>query len=258
MPADQNAFKQNLKRPIPMAGVWAMSGSPVVAEALGYAGYDFIVIDMEHAPNDMPRALSLLRAVAGTGTACVVRLPWNDPVLVKQMLDMGAQTLMFPFIQTVEDARCAVAATRYPPEGIRGFAAMSRASNYGTRKDYCSKAAEEICVILQLETASAVSGMDAITAVPGVDSIFVGPGDLSADLGHLGRPGEPEVQKLLADAAAQARAAGMPAGILAPEPGTAANYLEYGYDWVAIGSDLALMMGRAGADLAAMKDRKRS
>jgi len=238
-----------MKRRPPMIGVWAMSGSAVAAEALGCAGYDFVVLDMEHAPNDAPRTLGLLQAVAGTPASAVVRLQWNDAVTVKQLLDFGAQSLMFPYIQNAEEARSAVAATRYPPDGIRGFAGMSRATRYGGVADYPRKAAGGICVILQLETKKALANLEEIAAVPGVDCIFIGPGDLSADMGFVGQPGHADVQKVLADAAARCARLGMPSGILAGNAAQARDYLSYGYSWVASGSDLGLMMSNARGEL---------
>lgn len=247
-----NAFRKGLRERRRMIGVWAMSGSPVAAEALGCAGYDFIVLDMEHGPNDVPRTLALLQAVAGTPAAPVVRLPWNDAVVVKQVLDIGAQTVMFPFVQTAEEARRAIAATRYPPDGVRGVAGMSRATRFGGVAGYVTRAAAELCVIVQVETAEAVGRLAEIAAVPGVDCIFVGPSDLSASLGHIGQPGHPAVREALAAAARDCRQAGAPCGILASDAGVAADYLGYGYDWVAVSSDLGLMMAAARRDVAAL------
>ncbi|MDK1377294.1 MULTISPECIES: HpcH/HpaI aldolase/citrate lyase family protein [unclassified Sinorhizobium] len=244
-----NAFKRNLKRTPPMIGVWSMSGSAMAAEALGFAGYDFVVLDMEHAPNDAPRVFGLLQAAAGSPASPVVRLQWNDTVTVKQLLDFGAQTLMFPYIQDADEARRAVAATRYPPDGVRGFAGMSRATRYGAVADYHRNAANEICVILQLETKKAVANLEEIAAVPGVDCIFIGPGDLSADMGFIGQPGHPEVQNVLADAAGRCAKLGMPSGILAGGSAQARDYLGYGFSWVASGSDLGLMMSNARSEL---------
>lgn len=236
-----------------MLGVWAMSGSPVSAEALGFAGYDFLVLDMEHGPNDVPRILGLLQAVAGTPASSVVRLPWNDMVTVKQLLDCGAQSLMFPYIQNAQEARRAVASTRYPPQGVRGVAGMSRASRYGGVTDYLREASSELCVALQLETAEAVANLAEIAEVPGVDCIFIGPGDLSASLGHLGNTDHPDVQKALASAAKACASAGKPCGILASSAARAADYLGYGYSWAAVGSDLGLMMGAARNDLKTLR-----
>jgi len=255
MDLPQNRFKKALERQPPMLGVWAMSGSPVAAEALGFAGYDFVVLDMEHGPTDMPRALELLRSMAGTPAEPVVRLPWNDAVVVKQLLDLGALTLMFPYVQNAEEARSAVAATRYPPHGVRGYAGMSRATRYGSVPDYALRSVEETCVIVQLETREAIANMADIARVPGVDCIFVGPGDLSADMGHIARSDHADVQSVLAAAAAECARLGVPSGILAANATQAADYLDYGYSWVACASDLGLMMGSARADLAALKAR---
>lgn len=254
MQMPSNAFKKGLGADAPTTGVWSMSGSALVAEGLGCAGYDFVVLDMEHAPNDVPRTLALLQAVAGTPAAPLVRLPWNDAVVAKQLLDLGAQTLMFPFVQTAEEARRAVAATRYPPEGVRGVAGMSRASRFAGVADYFARAAEEICVVVQIETIAAVERLADIASVPGVDSVFIGPSDLSASMGHIGRADHPQVQEALAAAAASCAEIGMPCGILAANAEQARTYLGYGYDWVAAGSDLGLMMAAARAGAARLRE----
>jgi 2-dehydro-3-deoxyglucarate aldolase/4-hydroxy-2-oxoheptanedioate aldolase len=239
-----NLFKKAMREKGAL-GVWSMSGSPLVAEALGCAGYDFVVLDMEHAPNDVPRMLPLLQSVAGTPAASLVRLPWNDTVIVKQVLDIGANSIMFPYVQNAEEARRAVAATRYPPDGVRGVAGMSRATRFGGVSGYFAKAADELCVVLQLETVEAVANLAEIAAVAGVDSIFIGPSDLSASMGLVGQVDHPSVQEVLAKAAKACAAAGKPVGILASSAARASDYFGYGYDWVASGSDLALMMGAA-------------
>jgi len=247
-----NLFKKAMREKGAL-GVWSMSGSSVVAEALGCAGYDFVVLDMEHAPNDVPRILPLLQAVAGTPAASLVRLPWNDTVTVKQVLDIGANSIMFPYVQNAEEARRAVAATRYPPHGVRGVAGMSRATRFGGVSGYFGKAAEELCVVLQLETVEAVSNLAEIAAVPGVDSIFIGPSDLSASMGLVGQVDHPSVQEALANAARACTAAGKPAGILAANGQRASDYFGYGYSWVASGSDLGLMMGAARAEVKSIR-----
>jgi 2-dehydro-3-deoxyglucarate aldolase/4-hydroxy-2-oxoheptanedioate aldolase len=246
-----NRFKKGMQHKGTL-GVWSMSGSPLVAEALGCAGYDFVVLDMEHAPNDVPRLLPLLQAVAGTPAASLVRLPWNDTVVVKQVLDIGANSIMFPYVQNAEEARRAVAATRYPPDGVRGVAGMSRATRFGGVSGYFGRAADELCVVLQLETVEAIASLAEIAAVPGVDSIFIGPSDLSASMGLVGQVDHPEVQKALANAAKACAAAGKPAGILASGAARAADYFGYGFSWVASGSDLGLMMGAARAEVRAI------
>lgn len=242
-----NAFKSRLARPqkTPMVGTWLMSAAPAIAEALGFCGFDFLVIDMEHSPLDIGDATSLMRAVAGTPCESLVRIPWNDQIVVKRALDAGAQNVMFPFVQTAEEAAAAVSFTRYPPEGVRGVAAIHRGSRYGTTADYLRTAAAGIAVVIQVETPEAVARVPQIAAVPGVDSLFLGPGDLSAAMGRIGEIGHPEVQTLIASAASAAHAAGKPIGIVGGNPEMVARYLGYGYDWVAVASDVAMLTGRA-------------
>lgn len=253
MALPENAFKRGLREAKPMIGTWFMSGSPTLAEAMGCAGFDFLVLDMEHSAVDAPQALSLLQAVAGTPAASVVRIPWNDPVVVKRVLDAGAQTVMFPYIQTVEDAQRAVASTRYPPAGIRGVAAMNRAGRYGAVPDYLKRAGEEICVIVQLETAPAVSRLPEIAALDGIDSIFIGPADLSASMGMIGELDRAEVQDALAKAAQACRKAGKPCGIVGGSPEIVQRYRSYGYTWTAVGSDLGMAVSRAREFVAALR-----
>lgn len=250
-----NPFKRWLEkdRPHPALGTWVMSASPAVAEAMGFCGFDFLIVDMEHVPVDLPQAIELLRAIAGTPAAPVVRLPWNDQVLVKRVLDAGAQTLMFPFIQNAEEARRAVSYTRYPPEGVRGVAAIHRASRYGQAAGYLQGAGQEIRTILQLETPAALAALPEIAAVPGVDALFVGPGDLAAAMGHLGDIAAPEVQEAVAGAAAAARRRGRPVGIVGPNPDMVRRFFDYGYDFSAVASDMAMLTGRAAEFLGALR-----
>ena len=240
-----NRFKQSLRAGPPPVGTWLMSAAPAAAEALGCAGLDFLVVDTEHVPLDIAQTIDILRAIAGTPAAAITRVPWNDMVMVKRALDAGAHSLMFPFVQTAEEARRAVSYTRYPPKGIRGVAAMHRASRYATVPDYLGRASEEVCVIVQLETPAALDALPAIAAVDGVDSLFVGPGDLSAAMGRLGDIAHADVQAQLARAARECRARGMPCGIVGPNPDMVRRFLDYGYSWVAVGSDMSMMLGRA-------------
>jgi len=240
-----NQFKRAIasgKRPV---GTWLMSGAPSTAEALGCAGFDFLVVDMEHVPIDVGAMIEILRTVAGTPAQAIVRPPWNDMVMVKRAMDAGATSLLFPFVQNAEEARRAVAATRYPPEGVRGVAGTHRGSRFGAVANYLKRANEEVCVIVQIETPAALERLEEIAAVPGVDSIFVGPGDLSASMGHIGDIGNPDVQAKLAGAAASCRKLGKPCGIVGPTPEMVAKFVEYGYSWVAIASDMSMMVGRA-------------
>lgn len=236
-------------------GTWVMAASPLVAEAMGRAGFDWCVIDMEHTPLDMMEVIHLLQAVAGTPMVPAVRVPWNDTVTIKRVMDGGATTLLVPFVQSAEEARRAVAATRYPPEGIRGMAGMSRASAFGTTPDYLGTANAGVCVIVQLETPQAVAALDEIAAVPGVDAIFLGPGDLSASMGHVGQPAHPEVFALMQDAARCCRARGMPVGTVGGKPELVQRYRDAGFDFVAIASDLGLLMSAAQGALAALKNQ---
>ena len=249
-----NQFKKAIQQRRMIYGTWLVSGSPAAAEALGSAGYDFLVVDTEHTPIETTQAAEIMRTIAGTGASSVVRPAWNDMVLVKRMLDSGAQTLLLPFVQNADEARRAVAFTRYPPDGVRGIAGVHRGSRYGTVPNYLKNAASELCVIVQIETPTALGNLAAIAAVPGVDSIFVGPGDLSASMGFLGDMGNQAVQDVLRSAAQQCHAAGKPVGIVGPTPEAVAKYIEYGYTWVAIASDMGLMVGRAQEWLGKMKE----
>lgn len=256
MDLPKNRFKDWLANPpqSPPLGAWLMAASPATAEAMGFVGFDFLVLDMEHVPVDVPQATTLMRALAGTPAETVVRLPWNDPVMVKRVMDAGATTLMFPFIEDAEEARAAVSATRYPGRGTRGVAAMHRASRYGMVDDYLNRADAEVAVILQLETPDAVARLPEIAAVDGVDAVFVGPGDLSAAMGHMGAIAHPEVQRALRDAVARARAEGKPCGIVGADPDLVRGYIDAGFAFVAMASDLALMMGAARKAIAAVRD----
>jgi 4-hydroxy-2-oxoheptanedioate aldolase len=236
-------------------GAWLVSAAPSAAEALGCIGFDFLVVDMEHTPLDTPQMIGILQTIAGTPAQAIVRPPWNDMVMVKRALDAGAQSLLFPFVQNAEEAKRAVAYTRYPPAGVRGVAAMHRGSRYGTVPNYQKRAHEEICVIVQIETPSAFDQLEAIAAVPGVDSIFIGPADLSASMGFLGDMGNPAVQEKLRAGAQACRRLGKPCGIVGGNPEIVANFLDYGFSWVAVGSDLAMLSSRATEYLGAVRNR---
>ncbi len=250
-----NLFKQLLKSSgsHPPVGTWISSASPIVAEAVGHAGFDWGVLDMEHSPLDMMSVVQLLQALGSTKMVPVVRLPWNDPVVVKRVLDAGATTLMFPFVQNADEAARAVASTRYPPEGVRGLAGATRASRYGTTANYFAQAQRSIGVIVQLETVQAVQRLEQIAAVDGVDALFVGPGDLSASLGHPGQFTHPSVMDLLAQAAQRCKALGKPVGTIGDSPEVAAQYRAAGFDFVAIGSDLSLLMRAAKSVIGALR-----
>lgn len=250
-----NPFRRLLKSSgsQPPIGTWVMSASPIVAEAVGCAGFDWCVIDMEHTPLDMMEIVHMLQAVAGTKMVPVVRIPWNDTVLVKRVLDAGAQTLLFPFVQNAEEARRAVAATRYPPDGVRGMAGMSRGSRFGTVPDYYKAANRQIGVIVQLETPAAVHQLEDIAAVEGVDAIFLGPADLSGAMGHVGNLTHPAVMDLMTQAAQRCKTLGKPVGTVGGTADVVAQYRAAGYTFVAIASDLGLLMRGAQAAVAALR-----
>lgn len=236
----------------PPLGSWVMSASPIVAEAMGTAGFAWSVLDMEHSPLDLGGLVHLLQAVAGTGMLPVTRVPWNDRVTIKRVLDAGADTLLVPFVQNADEAAHAVASCRYPPEGLRGMAAMGRASRFGTRPDHYGTANGRIGLILQLETASAVAELEAIAAVPGVDALFLGPADLSGSLGVPGQTGHPEVMALMADAVRRCKAAGKPVGTVGGTAEVVQQYRAMGFDFVAIASDLGLLMRAATGAVQAL------
>jgi 2-dehydro-3-deoxyglucarate aldolase/4-hydroxy-2-oxoheptanedioate aldolase len=217
----------------PPLGTWLMAGAPNTAEALGHAGFDFLVVDMEHVTIEFSDLAHILRAIGCTPSVPVVRVAWSDQVLVKRAMDAGAETLMLPFIQTAEEAERAVSYMRYPPHGVRGVAAVHRGS--------------------QLETPEAIANLDAIAAVDGVDALFVGPGDLSAAMGHIGDIGHNNVQDLIAHAAKAAGKAGKPIGIVGPNPAMVARFMDYGYSFAAIASDMGMMTGRAAEWLAQLR-----
>jgi 4-hydroxy-2-oxoheptanedioate aldolase len=247
MDLPRNAFKAALARGELQIGLWSSLCSPIVAEIIGYSGFDWILVDTEHSPNEPPAVLAQLQALqAGTATP-IVRPAWNDPVLLKRLLDIGAQAVLVPFVQNAEEAAKAVAACRYPPAGIRGITMSGRGSRYGRVPDYLKRADAEICVLVQVETGEALSQLEAIASVDGVDGVFIGPADLSASLGHIGNPGHPEVQEAIKGAAARLTAIGKPAGILTASEADARRYIEWGYRFVAVGSDLGLLTKHADA-----------
>ena len=250
-----NRFKAALADGRPQIGLWSSLCSNIVAEIIGASGFDWIVIDTEHAPNEVPGLLSQLQAMVNGTAEPVVRCAWNDAVLMKRILDIGARSLLVPFVQNAEEAQRAVAATRYPPRGIRGVSVAPRANLYGRIPNYHGRAHEDICVLVQVETAAAVEEIEAIAGVEGVDGIFIGPSDLAADLGHLGNPNHPEVQAAIGGGGARIRAAGKAAGILTSDPDAAARYLELGFTFVAVGSDVGILARGAEKLAAQCKER---
>ncbi|MBE8596759.1 4-hydroxy-2-oxoheptanedioate aldolase [Xenorhabdus sp. BG5] len=243
-----NKFKHALKAGRPQIGLWLGLCSGYSAEILAGTGFDWLLIDGEHAPNDISTILAQLQGIAPYSSQPVVRPAWNDPVIVKQLLDIGAQTLLFPMIQNAAQAREAVRATRYPPAGIRGVgSALARASRWNRIPDYLSRANDEIGVLVQVETREALQNLPEIAAVEGVDGVFIGPADLSADMGHLGNPQHPEVQAAIEQAIVQILSSGKAAGILMTNVDVAKHYLNLGALFVAVGVDTILLTGAANA-----------
>ena len=249
-----NPFRHLLMRAgsQPPLGTWLTSGSPLVAEALGHAGFDWGVVDMEHGPLDMMEVVHLLQAIGGTRMVPVVRVPWNDTVTLKRVLDAGAQSVLVPFVQDAAEAARAVAATRYPPQGVRGMGGMMRASRYGTQFDYVQQANSSVSVIVQLESPQALQQLEAIAAVDGVDALFIGPADLSAGMGHTGHSTHPEVGRAMNAAVRRCKTAGKPVGTIGNTPEVVAQYRAAGFDFVAITSDIGLLMGAAHAAITAL------
>lgn len=235
-----NQFRADLRAGKRLIGCWASLGSPITTEVLGVAGFDWILLDGEHAPNDVLSMIPQLMALKDSPSAPVVRPPWNEPVVIKRLLDSGFYNFLVPFVESEDEARRAVAATRYPPAGIRGVSVSQRSNRYGTVAGYFPGVNEEICVTVQIESRKGLDAIDAIAAVDGVDGLFVGPSDLAAAFGHLGDSNHPEVQEAIRHVFDRARAAGKASGILAPVEADARRYLDWGATFVAVGSDLGL------------------
>jgi 4-hydroxy-2-oxoheptanedioate aldolase len=241
MEITRNVFKQAVKERRLQIGLWSSLCSNIGAEIISDSGFDWILLDTEHSPNEIPMLVQQLQAV-GKGTATpVVRAAWNDLVLIKRILDIGAQSILIPYVQTPEEARRAVQAVRYPPRGMRGVAGAARASRYGRVTDYLNKADDEICLLVQVETKSALEQIEAIASVEGIDGVFIGPADLSASLGHLGTAQHPDAQTAIQDAARRLAAIGKAAGILTGVEAEARRYIEWGYNFVAVGTDTVLL-----------------
>jgi 4-hydroxy-2-oxoheptanedioate aldolase len=246
-----NTFKAAMARRQPQIGLWVGLASGYAAELLATTGFDWLLIDGEHAPNDVRSVLSQLQATAAYPVAAIVRPVDGSTALIKQYLDVGAQTLLVPMVHTAAQAAQIVAATRYAPRGVRGLgSALARASRWNGVDGYVQHADEEICVLVQVESVQGLAELGAIAAVDGVDGVFFGPADLSASMGHLGEPNHPDVLRAIDDGIATVIAAGKAPGILATDPALARRYLEAGALFVAVGLDTTLL-ARAARDLAA-------
>lgn len=251
-----NTFKARLTAGDQQIGVWSTLASSNVLDVLTQSAYDWVLIDTEHAPNEVAMVLEQLRTVEQNAMPALVRPYVNDPVIIKRLLDIGAQSLLVPMVDTAEDARRAVAASRYPPAGMRGVSVSTRANRYGRDADYFAQSDNEICIAVQIETVTALHNLEAIAAVDGVDALFIGPADLAASLGHLGNSKHPDVQKEIFSALERAHAAGKPIGILMADEALAAEYVRRGFDFVAITTDITLLRTSAEAALRRLADSR--
>jgi 4-hydroxy-2-oxoheptanedioate aldolase len=253
MEVPQNAFKRALRAGKPQIGLWSSLSSNYSVEAIAGAGFDWILLDCEHSPNDLESLLTQLQAAAPYPTTSIVRVPWNDMVTIKRVLDIGAQSLLVPYVSSAEEAKAAVSYTRYPPNGVRGVAGTTRATRFGRVKDYAKRAHQEICLLVQVETQAALDNIEAICALEGVDGVFVGPADLHASMGYAGEIANPKVKPLIDDAIRRIRKAGKAPGILTPNEADAKHWLECGALFVAVGADVGILARGAEALAAKFK-----
>ncbi|HZE10271.1 MAG TPA: HpcH/HpaI aldolase/citrate lyase family protein [Burkholderiales bacterium] len=236
-----NSFKRALRANKVQIGLWCSLSSHYATELVAGSGFDWILLDTEHSPNDLESVLQQLQAAAPYPTHPVVRVPWNDMVTIKRYLDIGAQSLLIPYVQNAEEAKAAVAYTRYPPAGVRGVAGATRATRFGRAKDYARRAHEEICVLVQVETQTALDNLEKIAAVQGVDGVFIGPADLHASLGYVGETNNPKVMPVIDEAIRRIRKASKAPGILTGVEADAKRWLECGGLFVAVGADTGVL-----------------
>jgi len=248
-----NPFKRALKAGRAQIGLWSSLSSNYSVEVIAGAGFDWILLDMEHSPNDLESALAQLQAAAPYPSHPVVRVPWNDMVSIKRLLDIGAQSLLVPYVSTAAEARAAVSYMRYPPAGVRGVAGTTRATRFGRVKDYAKRAHEELCLLVQVETQAALDNIEAICAVDGVDGVFIGPADLHASLGYTGEIANPKVKPLIDEAIRRIRKCGKAPGILTPNEADAKHWLGCGGLFVAVGADVGILARGAEALAAKFK-----
>lgn len=244
MPAPLNTLKSRLANGDTVHGCWLGLGDAYSSEIAATAGFDWLLIDGEHAPNDAVTISDQLARVLPSPSHAIVRTVDDDPAKIKQMLDLGAQSLLIPMIESGEQAERAFRATRYPPEGFRGVgSALARASNYSAIPDYVTTANAQICLILQVETRAGIAALDDIAAVEGIDGIFIGPADLATDMGYPGNPTAPEVMAVIVDAIKRIRAKGLAAGMLSTSPDFIATCKDAGANFVGVGIDVTLFAG---------------
>jgi 4-hydroxy-2-oxoheptanedioate aldolase len=249
----ENAFKRALRAGTPQIGLWSSLSSNYTVEVIAGAGFDWILLDSEHSPADIENLLTQLQAAAPYPTHPVVRIPWNDMVTIKRVLDIGAQSLLVPYVSTADEAKAAVSYTRYPPAGVRGVAGTTRATRFGRIPDYARRAHEQICLLVQVETQGALDNIEAICGIDGVDGVFIGPADLHASLGHPGEIANPEVKPMIDDAIRRIRKAGKAPGILTPNEADARHWLDCGALFVAVGADVGILARGAEALAAKFK-----
>ena len=247
MELPQNSFKRALKAGKAQIGLWSSLSSSYTVEVIAGAGYDWILLDMEHSPNDLESLLAQLQAAAPYATTPIVRVPWNDMVTIKRVLDVGAQSILVPYVSTAEEAKSAVAYTRYPPAGVRGVAGTTRATRFGRIPGYAKKAHEELCVLVQVETKQGLDNLEAICAVEGVDGVFIGPADLHASLGYTGETANAAVMPMIEEAMRRIRKGGKAPGYLSPVEADAKKMLAAGALFVAVGADVGLLARGAEA-----------
>ena len=253
MELPQNSFKRALKAGKAQIGLWSSLSSSYSVEVIAGAGFDWILLDSEHSPADLENLLTQLQAAAPYPSHPVVRVPWNDMVTIKRVLDVGAQSLLVPYVSTAAEANSAVSYTRYPPAGVRGVAGTTRATRFGRVKDYARRAQEEICVLVQVETQQALDNIESICAVEGVDGVFIGPADLHASMGFVGEIANAKVKPLIDEAIRRIRKAGKAPGILTPSEADARHWLECGALFVAVGADAGILARGAEALAAKFK-----
>jgi len=250
MDLPRNHFKHAIRAGKQQIGLWVSLADAYCAEIVAGSGFDWLLLDGEHSPNDPLTVLAQLQAIAPYPVTPIVRTAWNEKVLIKRYLDVGAQSLLLPYVQTEEEAAAAVAAIRYPTRGLRGVAGVTRASRFGRVADYAKRAEEELCLLVQIETRAGLDNLEKIARMDGIDGVFIGPADLAAGLGHLGDIAHAEVQSAIKDAIARIKACGKPAGILTPDEAQARRYIEWGTTFTAVGLDAALL-ARESEKLAA-------
>lgn len=249
-----NTFLQSIRSGEKQIGIWVSLSSAFAAEVIAPSGFDWVMIDMEHSPNDYFSVIGQLQVFASTDTVPIVRPEWNNPVVVKRLLDLGAPGLLFPMINTVEDAKRAVASTQYPPKGNRGVSASTRATKFGRIKDYVERVEQEIAVILQIESKAGLANALDIAQVEGVDGLFFGPGDIAADIGKAGQPNHPDIWALIDPVAELLIAQNMPIGTLVGDSSKAVDLFKSGYSFMACSSDTSLLAKSSDNLLASIKN----